>query len=53
MNWVELLAQKHPTRIEFVGIGDEFGQSGAPEELLKHYGLDSDSIKKAVMKIVE
>ncbi|MBU1557380.1 transketolase family protein [Patescibacteria group bacterium] len=49
----ELLSQKYPIRIEMVGIKDQFGQSGKPEELVKHYGLDSDVIKKAVNKILE
>lgn len=49
----ELLAQKHPTKIGFVGIDDEFGQSGDPEKLLEHYGLDKNSIKKEVKKILK
>lgn len=40
----ELLAQKHPTRMEIVGVKDQFGQSGTPEELLAHYGLDVESL---------
>ncbi len=49
----ELLSQKHPTKIEFIGIDDEFGQSGKPEELLKIYNLDSTSIKKAVKNLLK
>ena len=49
----ELLSQKYPTRIEMIGIKDEFGQSGEPAELIKHYGLDSSAIKKAVGKILK
>lgn len=49
----ELLAQRSPTRIEFVGVGDLFGQSGKPEELLSHYGLDSKAIQKAVNKLIK
>jgi len=48
----ELLSQKHPTQIEFVGIDDEFGQSGDPEQLLKHYNLDEKYIEKIVKKII-
>ena len=44
----ELLSQKHPTKIKLVAVKDQFGQSGKPEELLKHYGLDKEAIKKAV-----
>ncbi len=49
----EFLAQHFPIPIEFVGINDEFGQSGTPEELLKHFGLDKEGIKKAVKKILK
>lgn len=44
----ELLAQKMPKKINFVAVKDQFGQSGKAEELLKHYGLDKNAIKKAV-----
>jgi len=49
----ELLSQKYPTKIEFVAINDEFGQSGDPDELIKFYKLDSNSIIKAVKKIIK
>jgi transketolase len=48
----EVLAEHAPTPIEFIGVHDQFGQSGKPEELMKHYGLDQDSIKKAVKKVL-
>lgn len=48
----ELLAQKYPTKIEFIGIDNQFGQSGTSEELLRHYKLDKGAIKKAVEKII-
>ena len=44
----ELLAQNYPVAMEFVGVKDEFGQSGTPHELIEHYGMGVDSIKKAV-----
>ncbi len=31
-----------------VGIEDEFGQSGTPDELLAHYGLTADNLVRAV-----
>ena len=49
----EFLSQVHPTKIEFVGIKDKFGQSGTPEELIAHYGMDVSSIKKAVKKTLD
>ncbi|MEX0917295.1 MAG: transketolase C-terminal domain-containing protein [Candidatus Paceibacterota bacterium] len=49
----ELLARKYPLPIEFIGVPDEFGQSGEPKELLAHYGMDVSAIKKAARKALE
>jgi transketolase len=43
----EHLSQLRPTRIIRLGINDQFGQSGEPEELLAHYGLDVSAIVAA------
>lgn len=40
----EYLSEIHPTRVLRIGVRDMFGQSGTPEELLAHYGLDSAGI---------
>src|SRR3989344_432789 len=48
----EILASEHPTRMAFVGVHDKFGQSGTPEELLKHYGMDKDAIIQAVKSLL-
>ncbi|OHA79152.1 MAG: transketolase [Candidatus Yonathbacteria bacterium RIFCSPHIGHO2_01_FULL_44_41] len=48
----EVLASEHPTRMAFVGVHDKFGQSGTPEELLKHYGMDKDAIIQAVKSLL-
>ncbi|HYF09996.1 MAG TPA: transketolase C-terminal domain-containing protein [Candidatus Paceibacterota bacterium] len=48
----ELLAEKEPSRVAFVGVRDQFGQSGKPEELLEHYGMGVSHIIAAVKKIV-
>ena len=48
----EILARNYPVPIEFVGVNDQFGQSGTPNELIKHYGLDEDAIKGAVKKVL-
>lgn len=47
----EVLARECPVPIEFIGIHDQFGQSGTSEELIKHYGMDKDAIKDAVKKV--
>lgn len=48
----EFLAQNHPVPMEFVGMHNAFGQSGEPQELLHHYGLDAIGIEKAVEKVL-
>lgn len=40
----EHLSIVRPTRIARVGVHDEFGQSGTPEELIEHYGMGVQSI---------
>lgn len=40
----EILINKCPVRVEKIGVNNTFGQSGAPKELLKHYGLSADNI---------
>lgn len=49
----ELLAQKAPVPMEFIGVHDRFGQSGDTDELLEEYGMTKDDIKKAVKKVIE
>ena len=49
----EVLAQNYPISMEFIGIQDKFGQSGTPDELIEHYGMGVESIKKAVKKVLE
>jgi len=48
----EILSQYYPTRIEFVGIKDRFGESGEPQELLEAFGLGVKDIKAAAKKIL-
>jgi transketolase len=49
---VEVLAQEYPVPVEMVGIGDHFGESGEPDELIEKYGLGKDAIIKAVNKVL-
>lgn len=49
----EVLAESYPVPIEFIGVKDKFGQSGTPTELIQHYGMDKDSIKDAVLKVLK
>jgi transketolase len=45
-----LLAQNIPYPIEMVAVKDQFGQSGTPEQLMKHYQLDAAAIVNAAEK---
>ena len=49
----EFLTKFNPVPIEFVGVNDQFGQSGKPEELIKHYGMDKASIIEAVQTVLD
>lgn len=48
----EFLASIHPTPIEFIGMHDEFGQSGTAGDLIKHYKLDAPAIVGAVRRAI-
>ena len=47
----ELLSEMHPVPMKILGVTDQFGQSGTPEELLAHYGLDAAHIAEAARVI--
>jgi transketolase len=49
----EFLSQTYPVPITRLGIDDQFGQSGNPEELLEHYGLGAPRIADTARKLVE
>lgn len=49
----ELLAKEFPVPIEFIGVDDQFGQSGTPEELIEHYGMGKSAIISAVKRILK
>lgn len=48
----ELLSQQFPVPIEFIGIKDRFGESGAPEELFKIFKLTAADIAKAATRAI-
>ncbi len=49
----ELLSEKYPTPLVRIGMKDEFGKSGKPEELFKKFGLNADNIVTQVKKALE
>ena len=44
----DVLAEKAPTQVMKIGINDTFGESGPAVELIKKYGLDSESIYQKI-----
>jgi transketolase len=48
----ECLASHFPVPMEFVGVNDDFGQSGTMNELIEHYGMGEKDIIKAVHKVL-
>ena len=49
----EALAATHPCPVEFVGVRDQFGASGEPEELAHHYGISAPFIAEAARRVVK
>ncbi len=49
----ELLAENHPASLERIGMKDHFGESGDPNELLEHFGLDAKHIRIAAHHVIE
>jgi len=48
----EFLSETNPTKIARIGIQDQFGQSGEPDELIAHYGMDVPSIVAAGKRVL-
>ena len=48
----QVLSRKMPVPQEFVGVNDSFGESGAPMELMTKYGIDTQNIISAVLKVL-
>jgi len=48
----ECLSKNYSVPQEFIGVDDQFGQSGNQDELLEHYGMGESGIENAVKKII-
>ena len=44
----DVLVEKYPAKLTKIGVKDTFGKSGKADELVKYFGLDSESIIKVV-----
>lgn len=48
----QVLAEHFPAPMEFIGVQDQFGQSGTPKQLYEHYGITSRHIALAARKVI-
>ena len=48
----QTLALNGPAPMEMVAVNDSFGESGTPEQLLEKYGLSTESIVEAALKVI-
>jgi transketolase len=48
----EVLAQKCPTKMAFVGQEDTYGESGKPDDLLKKYKMTADDIVEKTVNLL-
>jgi transketolase len=49
----QVLAKFHPAPLEMVAVGDSFGESGTPTQLLKKYGLSPENIVDATNRAIQ
>ena len=48
----EYLSSVRPTKIARVGVKDRFGESGEPDELISHFGMDVSAIVAAAKEVI-
>lgn len=48
----EHYSEQAPKRVVRIGVQDQFGQSGTPDELIAHYGLDTASVLARIRSAV-
>lgn len=47
----EYYSEHAPKRVIKLGVQDQFGQSGEPDELIAHYGMDTETILKKIRSL--
>lgn len=47
----EYYSETNPKKIVRLGVHDQFGQSGTPDELIAHYGMDTKTVISAAEKL--
>jgi len=48
-----VLVKNNPVPQEFVATNDTFGESGTPQQLMKKYGINSESIIDSVIRVIK
>jgi transketolase len=49
----QLYAKHAPRKIDFINVGDRFGESGKPDELFSEFGLSAEKIAERVEQILK
>jgi transketolase len=49
----EVLGEHYPVPLARIGMTDRFGESGAPAELLEHFGLTAPAIAARAQELVQ
>ena len=48
-----IISENSPYPMKIIGVNDSFGESGKPLDLLEKYKLDPETIKEAVIDVIE
>jgi transketolase len=48
----EVVVQNHPCKMAFVGMNDQFGESGQPAELMEKFGLTAQTIVEKALALL-
>ena len=48
----QVLVRNLPVPQEFVAVNDSFGESGTPMELMTKYGIDTQNVVDAALKVM-
>ena len=48
-----VLVKNNPVPQEFVATNDTFGESGTPQQLMKKYGINFESIIDSVIRVIK
>ena len=49
----QAVVKQHPAPVEFVGLDDQYAESGDPEALMRKYGLTANEVVAAVQRVLE